>query len=102
MKATGAEKLFTSTAMERAEAPSRDQDQHTSNRHTYPDFYPLVPVELFLQQVQARVQLAALLAAQAVYRRVEGRRGRQATAGNLLVLATAPTVPPETEDVRHA
>lgn len=59
----------------------------------------LIPIELFLQQVQAGVQLVALLSAQAVQWRVEGWRGDQAAAGNLLVLATSSTVPPETKDV---
>lgn len=61
----------------------------------------MIPVELFLQQVQACVQLVALLPAQALQRRVEGRRGGQAAAGNLLVLTTPPTLPPETKDVGH-
>lgn len=61
-----------------------------------------VPVELFLQQVQACVQLVALLSAQAVQWSVEGRRGGQAAAGNLLVLTASSTLPPETKDVGHA
>lgn len=60
-----------------------------------------VPVELFLQQVQACVQLAALLATQAVHRGVEGWWGGQAAARNLLVLTTPPTLPPEVKDVGH-
>lgn len=62
----------------------------------------MIPVELFLQQVQARVQLVALLSAQAVQRRVEGRRGGHTAAGDLLVLAAPSTLPPETKDVGHA
>lgn len=61
----------------------------------------VVPVELFLQQVQACVQLVALLSAQAVQWRVEGRRGGKAAAGNLLVLTTPPALSPETKDVGH-
>lgn len=60
-----------------------------------------VPVKLFLQQVEARVQLAALLAAQAVQRCAEGWGGGEAAAGNLLVLTTPSIFPPETEDVGH-
>lgn len=59
------------------------------------------PVELLLQQVQTCVQLVALLPAQAVQRRVEGRRRGQAAAGDLLVLTAPPALPPETEDVGH-
>jgi len=62
----------------------------------------LVPVELFLQQVQACVQLAALLPAQAVQRRAEGRGGGPAAAGHLLVVSAPPPLPPEAEDVGHA
>lgn len=62
----------------------------------------MIPVELFLQQVQARVQLVALLSAQAVQRRVEGRWGGHTAAGDLLVLAAPSTLPPETKDVGHA
>lgn len=61
----------------------------------------ILPVELFLQQVQACVQLVALLSAQAVQRRVDGRGGGEAAAGNLLVLTTTPTFSPETKDVGH-
>lgn len=61
----------------------------------------VVPVELFLQQVQACVQLVALLAAQAVQWCVEGWRGGKAAAGNLLVLTTPPALSPETKDVGH-
>lgn len=61
------------------------------------------PVELLLQQVQASVQLVALLSAQAVQWRVEGWRRGHTAAGHLLVLGAAPsTFPPETEDVGHA
>lgn len=59
------------------------------------------PVQLLLQHVQARVQLAALLSTQAVKRRVEERRGGHAAAGDLLVLPASPTLSPETEDVGH-
>lgn len=76
-------------------------NQSDMNRHTHPDIQPVVPVELFLQQVQACVQLAALLAAQVVQRRVEGWGWGQAAAGNLLVLSSPPTLPPETKDVGH-
>lgn len=63
----------------------------------------VAPVELLLQQVQASVQLVALLSAQAVQRRVEGWRRGHAAAGDLLVLAAAPSIlSPETEDVGHA
>lgn len=62
----------------------------------------MIPVQLFLQQVQARVQLVSLLSAQAVQWRVKGRWGGQAAAGNLLVLTAAATLPPETKDVGHA
>ena len=54
-----------------------------------------VPVELLLQQVQSVVQLGALPAADIV----ERGGGWQAAARQLLVLTTAPTLPPETEDI---
>lgn len=57
------------------------------------------PVKLLLQQVKARVQLAALLSGQAVKRCAEKWWGGHAAAGDLLVLPSSPTLSPETEDV---
>lgn len=80
-------------------APYKTQKEQ---QHTHPGFQPITPVELFLQQVQACVQLVALLSAQAVQRRVEGWGGCQAAAGNLSVLTAPSTLPPEAKDVGHA
>lgn len=59
------------------------------------------PVELFLKQVQTRLQLVALLSAQAMQRCVGRWGGVQAAAGDLLVLTTSSALSPETKDVGH-
>lgn len=100
-----------STAVERGEAANEEEKCQTKSNskskqgteeRAESDITAMIPVELFLQQVQARVQLVALLSAQAVQRRVEGRWGGHAAAGDLLVLAAPSTLPPETEDVGYA
>lgn len=87
--------------------PTLTPGQNKASRKPRPgraesDITAVIPVELFLQQVQARVQLVALLSAQAVQRRVEGRWGGHTAAGDLLVLAAPSTLPPETKNVGHA
>lgn len=69
--------------------------------HRCSDCSELRPVELFLQQIQSALHLAALLAADAAQGGAEMRRGRrEIAAGHLLILAP-PTVTPKTEDIRH-